>query len=347
VGYAELPGSGGPPAAVPGDILQLTSGSTGEPRVARQPMANVVHGGRTYRDVFGLRGGDVILAAVPLAHSFGLVGGLAAAVCSGAGLCTLAAFSLRQLRTGLDQGATVMLGTPLVYRLLLPVLPHGYRPPALRMALSSGGPLPARLGADVRSGLGVAVREIYGSTEAGLIAYQTPDGGAMTVAPEVELRLAPTEDGTQLLVRSPSVFRGYAGSGDPPTADGFYDTGDVVTVDGHGRLAVVGSKDTFINVGGRKVNPRRIERILSEYDGVRDLFVYGLDGEEEQRIHAAVVLSPGTGVAEVIEFGRSRQLMPYEVPHRFHVLDRLPRNGMGKVDRHRVIASVSAAERQQ
>ena len=71
--------------------------------------------------------------------------------------------------------------------------------------------------------------------------------------------------------------------------------------------------------------------------GVSYAFVFGLERpDHEQEMHAAVVLAGGTGVEDVLAFCRAQALQPYEVPHRVHALDRLPRTGMGKVDRHRI-----------
>jgi acyl-coenzyme A synthetase/AMP-(fatty) acid ligase len=104
---------------------------------------------------------------------------------------------------------------------------------------------------------------------------------------------------------------------------------------------VVGRKDGVVNVGGRKVSPARIERLLLDHPGVRDAAVFGVERpDHEQEMHAALVLGAGTDVDAVLAYCRSRSLRPYEVPHRVHVLDRLPRNGMGKVDRHRLREAV-------
>jgi acyl-CoA synthetase (AMP-forming)/AMP-acid ligase II len=333
-----------------GEILQLTSGSTGEPRAVRQPVRNICQGGLAYRQAFGLSEADAILAAVPLAHSFGLVGGLTASIVSGASLYTLPRFSISGLLAGLRDGATVLLGTPLLYRLLAPVLRSGTAFPALRTALSSGGPLPAGLAAEVGAGLRVAVRQVYGSTEAGMIACQ-PDTGELwpadsvgVAAPGVRLRIEPEGAAPgQLIVCSPTVFSGYLGG--PDRASGAaeeYITGDLASIDEHGRLFLAGRKDTFVNIGGRKVSPRRIERIMSEYPGLRDVFVFGVTAaDQEQRLHAAVVVNGSTRVEDIIEFCRSRHLAPYEVPHHVHVLDSIPYTTMGKIDRRKVLAATT------
>lgn len=336
-----------------GDVLQLTSGSTGEPKLARQPFRNLLHGGHTYRLVFGLGESDAVLVPVPLAHSFGLVGGALAALAAGARLLTLGRFTIRQLVDLIESGATAMLGTPLVYQLLTPVLVTRRPTSRLRVALSSGSPLDADLAAAVRRALGVPVRQVYGSTETGLIAYQPesagrwPDDAVGVAAPGVQVRIEPEPGGAagapgHLLVRTPTLFRGYLDPTDPggadAPADGFYRTGDLATIDQHGLIRLAGRTSGFVNIGGRKVNPSRIERIIAEHPGVREVVVYGVADRGEEQVHAAVVLDASTRVADVMAFCRSRRLRPYEIPRRLHPLSRLPRTSMGKVDRRRVAA---------
>ncbi len=325
----------------PGEALQLTSGSTGEPRIVRQPLSNVLTGGRLYRRLFAVTDRDTVLAAVPVAHSYGLAG-LCAALMSGATLVTLPRFGLRPLVDGLRNGATVLLGTPLLYQLLTPVLAVEHEPTGLRVALSAGGPLPADTGA-MTAALGTPVRPIYGITEAGLIACVPasvptwPAGSVGFPAPGVVLR--PDGDG-RLAVRAPMMFAGYHGEEDRP-GDAFYDTGDHVRLDADGHLFVLGRKEGVVNIGGRKVSAGRIEQVLRRHAGVRDAFVFGVERpDHEQEMHAAVVLADGTGIDDVLRFCRAQALQPYEVPHRVHALDRLPRTGMGKVDRRRLEQAV-------
>jgi O-succinylbenzoic acid--CoA ligase len=83
-----------------------------------------------------------------------------------------------------------------------------------------------------------------------------------------------------------------------------------------------------------------VERVLTGHLGVREAFVLGLDHDQEQHIHAAVALAPPTRVEDVLAYCRAGRLAPYEVPHHFHVLAQLPRNGMGKVDYRKVVAAI-------
>jgi acyl-CoA synthetase (AMP-forming)/AMP-acid ligase II len=339
------------------DVLQLTSGSTGEPRVAHHSLGAVLRGGVVYRERYRLTAADTILLTVPVAHSFGLVGGLAAALAAGAALLTITRFRPGHLREGLEAGATVLLGTPIVYELVGSAL-TGPRPDgALREALSSGGHLAPRTRARAGDRLGCAVHDVYGSTETGLIASQFarettwPEGSVGIAAPGVSWRLEP--DGVapadrrngrggghpmaagRLVVRTSTMFDGYVGGAGAAGGDG-YDTGDMARVDGQGHLFIDGRRDTFINVGGRKVNPQRLERLICEHPRVREAAVYGAGaGDLGELVAAAVVADGALTVEELVAWCRAR-LSRYEVPHVVRVVEALPRTALGKVDRRRL-----------
>ncbi|MFC7328619.1 class I adenylate-forming enzyme family protein [Marinactinospora rubrisoli] len=350
--YHDLTGPGPQaPAPVRADpaILQLTSGSTGEPRITRQTLSAALRGAHAYRQVYRVGAADTSLVTVPVAHAFGLICGVCTALTAGATLVTVPRFTVRAVIDALRSGATVLVATPLGYELLAAALPAGAAPPQLRLALSSGSPLPERVRARATAALGRPPHQIYGSTEAGLIACQYdrarpwPPESVGVAGPGVRWRIRPQEPGGSegsLLVSTPAMFHGYL-DGAPAAldADGFLDTGDIARVDEDGHLFLIARKSTFVNVGGRKVNPRRIERIAEEHPGVREIAVYGVGGiDREEQIHAAVVLADGTEADDLLAHFRTR-LMPYEVPRHVHRHDRLPRTGLGKVDRRKLIES--------
>jgi len=323
-------------------VFQLSSGSTGPPRLVRQTVSACVRGGRIYRDLHGYRPADRVFAGVPIAHSFGLVGGMVAAVVSGAELVLLSRFSPAAAGAVLTQGVDVLLGTPLVHRLLAQAWLPGSLPRGVRVALSSGGPMEAAVADGAQRLLGTPVRQVYGSTETGLVACQFdrpepwPPGCVGVAAPGVSWQTREDEQGgKRLLVRTSTMFDGYLdpdgrelGPNGPP---GLFDTGDLVELDPAGHLFVVARKATFINVGGRKVNPLSVESLIREHPAVRDAHVLGAARHGEQEVQAVVVLRPGTDVETLLRFCRTR-LARHEGPHRVHVVDRIPRTGMGKVD---------------
>nr|MDT0656943.1 nucleotide sugar dehydrogenase [Micromonospora sp. DSM 115978] len=341
--YRELLGgdrpgpAGGPPATGAPEALQLTSGSTGDQRVVRHPMANIEAGGRLYRDLYAYTARDRVLLPLPLAHSFGLVAGAAASLVAGAELLLTPTVTPRFLHAAIDRGATIVLGTPLLYRLLSMTAPPRGHHGDLRLLLSSGGPLPGDVAAETARRLGLPVRQVYGSTETGLIACQRdrpepwPDGSVGRPVPGADLSF--TSDG-RLVVSTATMFAGYHGEPDRPT--GPYPIGDLARVDGSGDLYLTGRKETFVNVGGRKVNPRRVERLVADHPGVREVHVLGLEEQGEEGVHAVVVPAGPGAVDGLLDFCRAR-LRPYEVPRRVHVVERIPRTAMGKIHRQTLV----------
>jgi len=340
-------------------VLLLTSGADSEPRVARQLLPSVLRGAALYRGLHGYQQSDRLLLPVPIAHSFGLVGGLLAGLGAGAELLTLPHFSLSGLRFGLERGATVLLGSPLMYTMLIRALSGVLRASRLRVLLSSGGPLPEEVATEMERHVGRRIRQVYGSTETGLIACHDGSrrdwttGSVGVFAPGVEWKLAPQPvpdpaeaadrpSGRPLVVRTSTMFAGYAGipAESPWSADGFYDTGDVADVSDSGEVFLVGRKGTFVNVGGKKVNPRRVERIILGHPDVAEVHVFGMSVQHEQAVHAAVVPvsgSHGSLEEDIVEFCRS-SLAPHETPHRVHVMPALPRTSLGTVDHTAVLA---------
>jgi acyl-CoA synthetase (AMP-forming)/AMP-acid ligase II len=319
-----------------GPVLQLTSGSTGEPRLARLTAADLLRGARLYRDIHQYTSADRVLLPLPFAHSFGLVGGLIAALTAGAELLTVPKFDLRAIWDGLAGGVGILLGTPMIYEMMSASAASATRPPALRVALSSGGPMDPQVHESATARLGRPVLQVYGSTETGLIACQYhrpegwPAGSAGAVAPGVECRL---DDG-RLMVRTTTMFSGYlTAAGLRPLTGDFYDTGDMAAIDAAGTLFLLARKDTFVNVGGRKVNPARIARIVAEHPAVGEVHVFGHRAGSGESVHAAVVLAGPAGPDDpggrITGFLRTR-LAAYEVPF-LHFVERLPRTSLGKV----------------
>ncbi|MET8139941.1 class I adenylate-forming enzyme family protein [Sphaerisporangium sp. NPDC005288] len=342
-----------PPPGLTADetpLLQVTSGSTGPQRVVRHRLSAVLHGAGLYRDLYGVTDRDKILLPLPFAHSFGLVGGLTCALLSGAVLLTSPVFRLRTVHAALASGASVLLGTPLLYDLLTASAAEGLAAPELRVALSSGGPLAPRTAQAAEAVLGVPVSQVYGSTETGLIACQRPGepaapGSVGTAAPGVTWRLgAAEEEGCRLMVRTETMLVGYHGPpGTEPGPDGYFDTGDLAVVDTAGRLRITARKSAFINVGGRKVNPRRVEGRAEDHPLVRAAKAFGRARGNEEEVHLAVVVEDpdaidAIGIASFLRGG----LAPHEMPSHLHFLDQLPRTSLGKVDLPALLQSVLA-----
>lgn len=307
-----------------------TSGSTGAPKLAAHHQAALLAGAKSYVALYPLRDDATVLLPLPLVHSFGLIGGLFHALAAGHSVRLLERFTPAGFAAAAKEDALALcLGTPLVYQLLLRsrVLAGGL--PSTCLALSSGGPLAPDV-IEQLAEIGLLVRAIYGSTETGVIAAQAGQhlspGTVGAAAPGVEMRLVEGE----LLVRTPGRFLGWANG--PATANAWHRTGDRVHLDEDGTVTVLGRKSTFINVGGKKVNPTVVESVLERHPFVLEAMAVPRVVEGEQQVVALVVAASPVSDADLIAWCREA-LLPYEVPAVVDRVDALPRTDNGKLRR--------------
>ena len=231
----------------------------------------------------------------------------------------------------------------------------------IRYSLSGAMPLPAALVERWEAATGGLLVEGYGLTETSPVIVGNPMAearrpGAIGVPfPDVEVRVAdadnldrevPLGERGELLVRGPQVFAGYRDLPDE-TADAFHDgwfrTGDVVTMSPDGFLTIVDRIKEIIITGGFNVYPSEVEAVLRGHAGVEEAAVVGLpqeDGGEE--VVAAVVPVDGHPVdPEELRAHVRQALTPYKVPRRVVLVDELPTNPMGKVLRREVATRLS------
>ncbi|MFI1675817.1 class I adenylate-forming enzyme family protein [Streptomyces sp. NPDC020607] len=338
-------------------LHQYTSGSTGEPKVAVHTQRNLVNGGDIYARSYGITQDDRILAAVPLLHSFGLVAGLVTALRAGAELVLLGRFTPARLLRALDEHAcTVLVAAPMAYDLTTRAAgATSSVPRALRLCLSSGAALPAAVAQRAKVRLGLDIQQVYGCTEAGVIAARRPEDGTGAdlgvgrPMPGVRVRVVdergdevPHGEEGALLVRTPAMFTHYLGHADATRrafADGWYLTGDVARLGPEGHLHLVGRKDSFINVGGKKVNPLEVEQVLLAHPSVVEAVVRGETTDDGgERVRASVVARPPLSSTELTSHCRAR-LLPHQVPAEVDFVASLPKSPMGKVRRAAVRAA--------
>ncbi|MFJ3433855.1 acyl-CoA synthetase [Streptomyces cyaneofuscatus] len=221
-----------------------------------------------------------------------------------------------------------------------------------RLLVSGSAALPVHDHERIAAATGRRVIERYGMTETlmntGIRADGVPRPG--TVGPPlagVELRLV-EEDGTvltgpeaigEIQVRGPNLFTGYLNRPDATaaahTADGWFRTGDVGTVDEDGYVTIVGRKATdLIKSGGYKIGAGEIENVLLGHPGVREAAVTGeVDPDLGERVVAWVVAADPDSPprAEELADHVAGQLAPHKRPRTVHFLDALPRNDLGKI----------------
>jgi acyl-coenzyme A synthetase/AMP-(fatty) acid ligase len=222
--------------------------------------------------------------------------------------------------------------------------------PSLRLLVSAGAPLAPEVAREFRARFGRAIHVLYGASECGSIAYDRTGtaaerGTVGTLLEGVQLSLEPLEerdDGAGLVgVRSPALGLGYVPEerGDRARLDGARFQSEDLARWRDGELELCGRISDWINVKGRKVDPRVVEAALAAHPRVREVVVVAKTQVEtsDQVVRAVIVRAGELDYMELVEWCRPR-LAPYQVPRSVVFVEELPRNERGKLDRARLLA---------
>jgi long-chain acyl-CoA synthetase len=332
----------------PAALVLYTSGSTGRPKGAVLSHAALAFANHSWAGpVIGLREDDVVLAALPLSHAFGLNGALLAPLLAGVTVRLVERFVPDAVAEVLARdGVTVLPGVATMFHRLLEL--SDFRgAPRLRLGVSGAAPCPWELAQAWRARTGVRILRGYGSTElfrplSYLAADATdyPDCVGRPV-PGVEIRVvdddghavATGEEG-ELLIHTPAVMDGYLGNAAETAAvlaGGWYSTGDLARLTPDGYVAIVGRKRERIKRGGYSVFPAEVETVLLAHPAVSEAAVVGVpDATLGEEVAAFVALRSGATPDELVIWCRER-LAAFKYPRRITVLPTLPRSATGKV----------------
>jgi malonyl-CoA/methylmalonyl-CoA synthetase len=327
-----------PPALRAADdaLIVYTSGTTGAPKGAVHTHGSLAAGVRALRTAWGWRQDDRLVLALPLFHVHGLCAGLFGTMDAGASAVLFGRFDEGAV---LDAAAasTLFFGVPTMYHRLA-ASGRAAELAGLRLCVSGSAPLPAELWARL-AGEGVEVLERYGMSETLLTLSNPVDGerrpGSVGVPlPGVEAAVdSPDAEGVgELLVRGPSLFRGYWGhSGSATDAAGWFATGDLASVAADGYVTIRGRRTELIITGGHNVYPAEVEAVLYRHPGVREVAVTGVASPEWGETVVAYVV--GNAAPEELTALAEAELAPYKRPREVRVVEALPRNAMGKLVR--------------
>jgi len=342
-------------------IIQYTSGTTGAPKGAalthRNLLANAAQARAWVPSI--VRGeGCVVYAVLPMFHAYGLTLCLTFAMSMGARLVLFPKFDADMvLAVTRKHPATFLpLVPPIAARLLKAAHEKGVSLRGTEIAISGAMALPHDLVVPFEEETGGYLVEGYGLSECSPVLMANPVADnrvAGTVGlplPGTECRVVDPDDPRvdvaagergELLVRGPQVFRGYYGKPEETDAvfvDGWFRTGDVVTIDPGGFVRIVDRIKELIITGGFNVAPTEVEIALRQHPDVEDAAVVGLPNETSgEEVVAAIVVPPGTDVdVEAVREHARGILTPYKVPRRIFVVDELPTSMIGKVLRRQV-----------
>ncbi len=324
-------------------LVCYTSGTTGQPKGAVLSHANCIASAAALEIAWRWTARDRLLLALPLFHMHGLGVGLHGTLFTGASAVLYRGFRPDDILEGITSHcATLFFGVPTMYHRLANH-PRAADLERLRLCVSGSAPLPASLHGLIETRSGQRVLERYGMTET-LMLVSNPYSGERKPGsvgqplPGVELRLE--GDPAEIQVCGPNVFGGYwerpEANASAFTADGWFRTGDLGAIDEAGYVQIVGRAKELIISGGFNVYPREIEDLIRDHPQIDDVAVVGEESEEwGERVVAYVVASGPVDLAQLREFVADK-LAPYKHPRALHSVDELPRNALGKVQKHRL-----------
>jgi long-chain acyl-CoA synthetase len=333
-----------------GGLILLSSGTTGTPKcVLREPRALDAVADATVRAT-RLKTGERVIAAIPLFHSYG-VDMLLATVLAGASLHIHEQFDPVSISRGFSSGAPAILpGVPFMFEALSRVKPApGVGASSLRLAISAGAPLPARVDDAMALSWGVRVGQLYGATELGSVTLNDP-GNPMFAPSSVGLpmegvsirvldpdnlnrELPPDREG-HIAVAAPSMLSGYVPEGALDLVDGHLPMGDLGRVDNRGRLFITGRTKLLIESAGLKISPVEVENVIAQHPGVSECVVGPLPlSSTVVRLRAVFVAADPLRPPSEDDLRRHvrERLAPYKVPRVFERVDALPRSPSGKI----------------
>ena len=350
-----------------GDVL-FTSGTTGRSKGVLMKHAQTLRQFADWCDMAGLRTGDRYLVVNPFFHMFGYKAGCLASLMQGATLYPKPLLDVDDvLRTIAAEAITVLPGPPTLYQ---SILDHPGRDDhdlsSLRVAVTGAADIPVELIRRLREELPFeTIVTGYGLSEAGTVTGTGPEDDPATVAttvgrarPGLELRIAddegrpaPEGEAGEVLVRGYSVTSGYLDDPDETARaiddDGWLHTGDLGTLDDRCYLRIVGRKKDMFIVGGFNVYPAEVENLLLGHPGVGQVAVVGMPDERLGEVGMAFVV-PTSGKAplspdDLIAWARDT-MANYKVPRAVELIDALPVNATGKVEKQ--VLRARALERQ-
>lgn len=331
----------------PDDLAAIlyTSGTTGRSKGVMLSRENLASNAEALVGLWRFTEDDVLLHALPVFHTHGLFVATNCVLYSGASMIFHRAFQPGAVLAALP-GSTVMMGVPTFYTRLLsdPGLTREVCA-GVRLFISGSAPLSPATHAEWRERTGHAILERYGMTETNMITSNPYDGErkAGTVGmplPGVEVRIAgpegalPPGEAGAIEVRGPNVFQGYWRLPEKTAEEfleGWFVTGDMGAFDAEGYLSILGRAKDLVITGGLNVYPAEVEAALDDLPGVAASAVIGVPHPDFGEAVVACVV--GSAEEGVVRAALRERLAAFKIPKRVLVVEELPRNAMGKVQK--------------
>jgi malonyl-CoA/methylmalonyl-CoA synthetase len=344
--------------------LIYTSGTTGRPKGAMLTHENFAANARHLIEAWKMTAEERLLLSLPLFHVHGLANGLHTWLALGYRMRLLERFRKETIvEELLDFRPSVLFGVPTMYQRLLDTPPELAREIGrhARLFVSGSAPLAPSTLERFEKLFGHVILERYGMTETLMITSNPLDGERRAGSvgrplPGVTVRLADPETGEilgdgetgEVEIKGPNVCRGYwcreDATAEAFTADGFFRSGDLGVRSEDGYYALQGRQKELIICGGFNIYPREVEEILQKQPGVKEAAVIGVADAIKGEVPAAYVVADATCSSSQLEAACRENLASFKVPRRFEFVERLPRNALGKVQKHLLRADPADGE---
>lgn len=333
--------------------ILYTSGTTGRSKGAMLSHDNLASNSLSLVGYWRFTDKDVLIHALPIYHTHGLFVATNVTLFSRASMIFLPKLD-PDLIIKLMARATVLMGVPTFYTRLLqnPALSRETTK-HMRLFISGSAPLLAETHREWSARTGHAVLERYGMTETNMNTSNPYDGERVPGAvgfplPGVSVRVTEPETGEELPreeigmieVKGPNVFKGYWRMPEKTKSefrpDGFFITGDLGKIDDKGYVHILGRGKDLVISGGFNVYPKEIESEIDAMPGVIESAVIGVPHADfGEGVTAVLVCNKGADITEgAVLKALDGRLAKFKMPKRVFVVDELPRNTMGKVQKN-------------
>jgi len=315
-------------------LYLFTGGSTGTPQIWSKSPRNLLLEAANLARAFNIQPTDVILSSVPPNHIYGLLYSVLLPLVSGASVSVRTpSFPSEMIQAMDDTRATVFVSIPAHYRALNEMRIARQQ---IHTAFSSAGALSDQDDRDFFRSTGIAVTEIYGSTETGGIAYRQRCSGQPALQPfsYVNVKI----DGERLRVRSDFLSAEL-----PRDAAGFFLTADRVAPTEGAEFEILGRSDGIVKVGGKRVDLAQIRQVIVDIPGVKDAYVMAMPVKSGRENEIIAVVAGRIDADRIIQ-KTIMALPPYAVPRRVKVVDQIPLSATGKYNRDAIEKIVHSSQ---
>ena len=354
------------PSALDDALLIYTSGTTGRPKGVIHSNSSLLAGGANTVAAHHLTGKDRALCVLPLCHINGQVVTVMAPLLSGSSVVMPSRFRVSKFWDWIIRyRCTWFSAVPTIISYLLGAKDKESRPrldrlSSIRFGRSASAALPPAVHNAFVERFGIPLVETMGITETAAPILTNPlnpeghrigspgkaCGNHVRVANNGEVVTEINAEG-EIQVRGPNLMSHYLDAPDKTaeafTEDGWYRTGDLGRIDEDGYVFVTGRIKELIIKGGENIAPREIDDVMYQFPGILEAAAIGIaDDNYGEEIAACLVPSPGVVIdLKALSAHCEKHLGRFKTPRAFHLMDELPKGPSGKIQRLKLLETVS------